>query len=96
MKLYINPHGMGDRLGPSGLLKASLTEPIQQGMQQSVECYIIHWNLHTKGVSKPSIPKYGEQTFSPLAAKIIKSFCGGSRGAVFSKSAPLAAGGKYE
>jgi hypothetical protein len=25
---------------------------------------------------------------------LIKSFCGGSRGAVFSKSAPLAAGGK--
>jgi hypothetical protein len=28
--------------------------------------------------------------------KLIKSFCGGSRGAVFSKSAPLAAGGKKE
>jgi hypothetical protein len=27
--------------------------------------------------------------------KIIKSFCGGSRGAVFSKRVPLAAGGKY-
>jgi hypothetical protein len=26
--------------------------------------------------------------------KLIKSFCGGSRGAVFSKRAPLAAGGK--
>ena len=25
---------------------------------------------------------------------LIKSFCGGSRGAVFAKSAPLAAGGK--
>jgi len=25
---------------------------------------------------------------------LIKSFCGGSRGALFSKSAPLAAGGK--
>jgi hypothetical protein len=25
---------------------------------------------------------------------LIKSFCGGSRGAVFTKSAPLAAGGK--
>jgi hypothetical protein len=28
--------------------------------------------------------------------KIIKNFCGGSRGAVFSKRAPLAAGGKNE
>jgi hypothetical protein len=28
--------------------------------------------------------------------KIIKSFCGGSRGAVFSKRAPLAAGGNYD
>jgi hypothetical protein len=27
------------------------------------------------------------------ARRAIKSFCGGSRGAVFSKSAPLAAGG---
>ena len=27
---------------------------------------------------------------------LIKSFCGGSRGAVFSKRAPLAAGGKEE
>jgi hypothetical protein len=26
---------------------------------------------------------------------LIKSFCGGSRGAIFSKRAPLAAGGKY-
>jgi hypothetical protein len=37
-----------------------------------------------------------KKSFPPLAAKIIKSFCRGSRGAVFSKSAPLATGGKYE
>jgi hypothetical protein len=31
-----------------------------------------------------------------IKEQIIKSFCGGSRGAVFSKSAPLAAGGKIK
>jgi hypothetical protein len=31
---------------------------------------------------------------SPEAMKLTKRFCGGSRGAVFSKRAPLAAGGK--
>jgi hypothetical protein len=31
---------------------------------------------------------------SSLLERLIKSFYGGSRGAVFSKSAPLAAGGK--
>jgi hypothetical protein len=31
-----------------------------------------------------------------LESEIIKSFCGGSRGAVFSKRAPLAAGGKLK
>jgi hypothetical protein len=40
---------------PFGPLKASLTEPNRQKMQQGIECIIIHWNLHTKGVSKPSI-----------------------------------------
>jgi hypothetical protein len=30
------PHGMGDLLGPSGFLKASLTEPNRWKMQQNV------------------------------------------------------------
>jgi hypothetical protein len=35
--------------------------------------------------------------FSPLAAKIIKSFCRGVQGGqFFQKAPPLAAGGKYE
>jgi len=45
-----------------------------------------------------SLPTYSfEKTQYPIGtdvSEIIKSFCGGSRGAVFSKSAPLAAGGK--
>jgi len=49
------PHGMGDRLGPSGLLKASLNESNRQQIHQNAKCYIIHWNLYTKRVSKPSI-----------------------------------------
>jgi hypothetical protein len=49
------PHGMGGRLGPSGLLKASLNESNRQQIHQNVKCYIIHWNLYTKRVSKPSI-----------------------------------------
>jgi hypothetical protein len=49
------PHGMGDQLGPSGLLKASLNESNRQQMYQNLKCYIIHWNLYTKRVSKPSI-----------------------------------------
>ncbi len=31
---------MGDRLGPSGLLKASLNESDRQEMQQNAGCYI--------------------------------------------------------
>jgi hypothetical protein len=31
-----------------------------------------------------------------MKQSLIKSFCGGSRGAVFSKRAPLAAGGNKE
>ena len=46
---------MGDRLGPSGLLKTSLNESSLQQIHQNVKFYIIHWNLYTKGVSKPSI-----------------------------------------
>ena len=42
-------------VGPSGLLKASLNEQKLQKMQHDVEYYIIHWNLYTKRVSKPSI-----------------------------------------
>jgi hypothetical protein len=57
MSIYLTrgPHGMGDRLGPSGLLKASLNESNRQQIHQNVKCYIIHWNLYTKRVSKPSI-----------------------------------------
>ncbi len=33
------PHGMGDRLGPSGLLKASLNESDRQKMHQNVKLY---------------------------------------------------------
>jgi hypothetical protein len=62
MKLYINPHGMGDRLGPSGLLKASLTEPMRQEMQQNEGCYIIVKKLFIKRVSKPSLSFF---TFLP-------------------------------
>jgi hypothetical protein len=46
---------MGDLLGPSGLLKASLTEPNRQQMQQNVECYVIRKKLSAHRVSKPSI-----------------------------------------
>jgi hypothetical protein len=49
------PHSMGDLLGPSGLLEASLNESNRQQMYQNVKCYIIHWNLYAKRVSKPSI-----------------------------------------
>ena len=33
------PHGMGDRLGPSGLLKASLNESNRQQMPRNVNLY---------------------------------------------------------
>ena len=33
------PHGMGDRLGPSGLLKASLNESNRQQMLRNVNLY---------------------------------------------------------
>jgi hypothetical protein len=42
--------------------------------------------VHKKGIEAFNL------LFNRLA--LIKSFCRGSRGAVFSKSAPLAAGGK--
>ncbi len=48
------PHGMGDLLGPSGLLKASLNEPKRQQMQQSIECHVIGKMLSAHWVSKPS------------------------------------------
>jgi len=35
--------------------------PLTREKKQNAECYIIHWNLHKKGVSKP----------------LIKSFCRG-------------------
>jgi hypothetical protein len=64
---------MGDPLGPSGLLKASLNEPNRQQLQHSIDCYIVHWNVHIKGVSKPSTlspysPYSPYSTQSPLAA----------------------------
>jgi hypothetical protein len=46
---------MGDLLGPSGLLKASLNESHQQKMQPSSKCYVIYWNSYENRVSKPSI-----------------------------------------
>jgi hypothetical protein len=49
------PHGMGDQLGPSGLLKASLNESHRQQMQQNIECHVIGKILLTNRVSKPSI-----------------------------------------
>jgi hypothetical protein len=49
------PHGMGDRSGPSGLLKASLNEPKQQQMQQNMEFHMIGKMLSAHRVSKPSI-----------------------------------------
>jgi hypothetical protein len=45
---------MGDLLGPSGLLKASLNEPKQQQMHQSIKCYVIGEMLSAQRVSKPS------------------------------------------
>ena len=56
-------------------------------------------NYKTQKIDKKSKGSYGLhkgpfklQTLTAL----IKSFCGGSRGAVFSKRAPLAAGGENE
>ena len=51
------PHGMdsGGPIGPTGHLKASLNEPIQQQMHQNIECHIIGENLPARRVSKPSI-----------------------------------------
>jgi hypothetical protein len=43
-----------------------------------------------KGIHSLQLKRILVQTMTAL----MKSFCGGSRGAVFSKSAPLAAGGK--
>jgi ligand-binding sensor domain-containing protein/AraC-like DNA-binding protein len=62
MRIYENtlppaargPHGMGDLLGPSGLLKASLNEPKWQQMQQSIECHVNGEILSAHRVSKPS------------------------------------------
>jgi hypothetical protein len=45
---------MGDLLGPSGLLKASLNEPKWQQMLQSIECHVIGEMLSARQVSKPS------------------------------------------
>jgi hypothetical protein len=39
---------------PSGPLKASLTEPMRQEMQQNAGCHIICEKLLTQRVSKPS------------------------------------------
>ncbi|MGD2091055.1 MAG: transglycosylase domain-containing protein [Candidatus Aminicenantes bacterium] len=49
------PHGMGDLLGPSVLLKASLKKSGRQKMQQNAECHVIGEKLSIKRVSKPSI-----------------------------------------
>jgi hypothetical protein len=46
---------MGDLLGASGLLKASLNESHRQKLQPSSKGYVIYWNSHEKRVSKPSI-----------------------------------------
>ena len=48
------PHGMGDLLGPSGLLKASLNEQYRQQLHQNVDSYIMHYNSLANRVSKPS------------------------------------------
>jgi hypothetical protein len=48
-------------------------------------------NYKLQNTNYKQIPNYNVQNYKQ---KIIKSFCGGSRGAVFSKRAPLAAGGK--
>jgi hypothetical protein len=48
------PHGMGDLLGPLGLLKASLNEPKRRQMQQSIVCLVIGEMLSAHRVSKHS------------------------------------------
>jgi len=53
---------MGDRLGPSGLLKASLTEPNQQEMQQDVKCHRMDW----EDVYKMGIEAFNLLNFLPL------------------------------
>jgi hypothetical protein len=68
-------------------LPGTKTSSLQREKQQNFD-----FSLHTKKRPKAimvCIDSFKLQTVIAL----IKSFCGGSRGAVFSKRAPLAAGG---
>jgi hypothetical protein len=49
------PHGMGDLLGPAGLLKASLNEPNRKKMKQKAEDHVKSRIYIVSRVSKPSI-----------------------------------------
>jgi hypothetical protein len=51
-------------------------------------------NLNCKQITKGSYGLHRGSFKLQTMTALIKSFCGGSRGAVFSKRAPLAAGGK--
>jgi len=61
---------MGDLLGPSGLLKASLNEPKRQEMRQSIECNVIGEMLSAHWVSKPS--NFSTSFFFPWTMKHVK------------------------
>jgi len=63
-----------------------------------MKLYINHKNT-AKEKNKRLLPGLSrlKKYFSPLAAKIIKSFCRGVQGGqFFQKAPPLAAGGKHE
>jgi hypothetical protein len=65
-------------------------------MEISLENFllIVYGNvLYASGKTNRELGRTQLCYFWPFPS-LIKSFCGGSRGAVFSKSAPLAAGGK--
>jgi len=59
---------------------------------QNTNYNVQNYKQKTKGSHGLHQDTFKLQTMTAL----IKSFCGGSRGAVFSKRAPLAAGGRNE
>jgi hypothetical protein len=61
--------------------------------KRGIEAFILLFNLLPLNKPKAVMVCLDPFTLQTLTA-LIKSFCGGSRGAVFSKRAPLA-GGKY-
>jgi hypothetical protein len=79
----MKPHGMGDLLMKITNYKLQITNKLQSTNYKLQ-------NKNSKGSHGLHQGSFKLQTMTAL----IKSFCGGSRGAVFSKRAPLAAGGK--